>query len=117
LTALVDRLGEENAAVVVKALGGTRVAVPDRLDHGRPPSRLEQLFGAELAVLLVLHFGGTYLYVPRLEEPGRLTLRRVVRMTRAGKSANAIARALRCSDRAVYLRRAEARAQGLLPTR
>lgn len=114
---LVERLGEDNAGKVIAALGGTRILVPDKLEHGDAPKRLELLVGRELAILLVLHFGGTWVYVPRLAPAGRLSLSRVVRMTRAGKSANSIARASGCSDRAVYLRRAEARARGLLPAR
>lgn len=113
MTLLAARLGPERAAVVIDAAGGQRLAIPASLEEGKPPRALERLVGRELAVVLVLHFGGSLLYVPRGRN-GSAKLAAVVRMTRAGKSANVIARRLKCSCRTVYSRRAEARDLGLL---
>lgn len=116
MTLLVDRLGAERAAAVIELAGGQRIAVPAELEDGAAPRALEKRFGRDLAIALVLHFGGDPLYIPR-PRLGRAHLKDVVRLSKRGKSANFIARKLGCSDRAVYRRRAQARALGLLPTR
>lgn len=116
MSILEDRLGADHAATVVERLGGCSITVPDRLDDERV-ARIERQFGRELAVLIVLHFGGTKLYVPHGESRKWNKLDDVVRMTKARKSASFIARELRCSDRTVYAWRRRAKAAGLLPTR
>lgn len=114
MTNLVDRLGQDRADRVIERAGGRRLAIPNDLSHPRTTDRLKRLFGEELAIALVLHFGGSLIYVPRAKQ-GTAKLSTVVRLTREGKSAGQIARRLQCSDRTIYARRAEARAAGLLP--
>lgn len=117
MTILARRLGPERAAVVIEAVGGQRIAIPASLEANSAPRSLERLLGRELAVSLVLHFGGQILYVPNSGLAGgakRVKLSSVVRMTRNGRSARYIAARLGCSERTVYARRAEAKELGLL---
>jgi DNA-binding NarL/FixJ family response regulator len=111
LLVIVDRLGEANAETLASIAGGTRLCVPRTLNGAR---YLRQRVGDSLAALLVFHFSGQRLQVPRMAQSGPVNLREVIRLTRAGKSASSIARTLQCCDRAVYSRRAEARRKGLL---
>lgn len=120
MTILVERLGPERAAVLIEAAGGQRLTIPRGLEHGGAPQALERLVGREIAVAIVLHFGGESFYVPNRRPAGgprRVKVSSVVRMTRNGRSANYIARKLGCSERTVYARRAEARELGLLAAR
>jgi hypothetical protein len=117
MSLLADRLGADHEAELIASAGGERLVIPENL-AGDEPRALERRFGRELAVLLVLHFGGRLVYVPTgnaaLRQAGS-PLKVVVRMTKAGKSANEIARRLELSDRAVYYHRARAKRLGLLP--
>ena len=115
MTLLVDRLGADRAALVIERAGGRRLVLPADLSHYRTTDRLKRLVGTQLATLLVLHFGGQSIYVPRGGKGGTAKLATVVRLTNEGKSASNIARKLGCSDRTVYARRAKARELGLLP--
>lgn len=120
VTLLARRLGPERAAVVIEAAGGQRLAIPATLEENAAPRSLERLLGRELAVALVLHFGGSTVYVPNRALAGgarRVKLSSVVRMTRNGRSARYIAGRLGCSERTVYARRAEAKELGLLEER
>jgi len=117
VTVLVDRLGAEWASVVIERAGGRRLAVPADLSQYRTTDRLKRMLGTSLATLVVLHFGGQIIYIPRGAASRAPKLSTVVRMTRAGKSAASIARKLGCSDRTIYARRAQARGLGLLPGR
>lgn len=119
LTLLAARLGPERAAIVIEAAGGQRLAIPASLEANSAPRSLERLLGRELAVALVLHFGGSTVYVPNGRGTGaaRVKLSRVVRLTRNGRSAREIAAHLGCSERTVYARRAEAKELGLLEER
>lgn len=122
MTLLVDRLGPERAAVVIERAGGQRITIPRELEHGGAPRSLERMFGRDIAVAIVLHFGGENIYIPNRQPAGgprRIKLSSVVRMTKGPpmRSANYIARKLGCSERTVYARRAEAKALGLLPPR
>lgn len=111
---LVARLGAEAAAAVIAAAGGARLSIPPTLDNCR---QLEATVGRELAVLLVLHFGGNLIYVPHAARSRQVSTAEVARLTLEHKSARMIARELRCSDRTVYGQRAKAREAGLLPAR
>jgi len=118
MTLLVDRLGAERAAAIIEEAGGERLVIPPALDQGDAPRPLEVRFGRDLAIVLVIHYGGEVVYVPNGKVrggPRRVHLAEVVRRTIARESSSTIARALGCSDRIVHLRRAEARALGLLP--
>lgn len=117
MTLIAERLGDEPADRISALAGGARLAIPADLSHPCATGALERLVGNELAVLLVLHFGGQTVYVPTGKGSAPVDLGDVVRLTRAGKSARTIARRLACSDRTVYARRAEARQLGLLPGR
>jgi hypothetical protein len=66
-SALVDRLGAENAARLSAVAGGTRLWVPSTLTDS---DRLRKRLGDQLAVLMVLHFGGGRVSVP-LGQGGR----------------------------------------------
>lgn len=114
MTRLADRLGAERAAAVIDAAGGARLTIPADLDHYRETGALERLVGRELAVLLVLHFGGSTIYVPTGGGKRYTRLADIVRMTAEGMSARQIARQIGCSDRTVYARRAAARRLDLL---
>lgn len=110
-----ERLGPVHAARLIAKLGGCRITVPgDLRDEGRI-TKLERMFGRELTVLIVLHFGDQSLYVPHGDSRQRVEMADVVRLTLERKSAAVIARELRCSDRTVYGWRSRAKALGLLP--
>lgn len=112
MTVLADRIGEANALLVIAAAGGERIAVPALLDAGNCPSTFARRFGPEIGVLLILHFGGSAIYIPhgRKQWKGaKAATSDVVRMTRRGKTASQIAKTLGCSERTVYAKRAKAR--------
>lgn len=112
---LEQRLGPAKAAKVIERLGGCRLRVPDRLERDDDRvTKLERMFGRDIAVLIVLHFGGQSLYIPHGGARTWSKVEDVVRFTKSGKSAAFIARKLGCSDRTVYSLRAKARAAGLL---
>lgn len=110
-TMIVERIGQAHADRLCSIVGGTRLSVPANLKNIRP---LANLLGDELATLMVFHFGGQRPYVPLPERATKVDARAVIRLTRRGKSASAIARILKCSDRAVHRKRADARRKGLL---
>jgi predicted DNA-binding transcriptional regulator AlpA len=111
---LAQLLGEANLQRLADVAGGTRLSVP--LHAGKPPNggrdgyaRLSRLVGADLAVLLIFHFGDSTLYVPRLESGHAVDPKEVARLTRRGLKARDIARVLCCSERTVYKHRARTR--------
>lgn len=111
---IVDRLGRENAAKLSRIAGGTRLHVPGQLatpaTGGRNGfERLTRLVGPDLAVLLVLHFGDSRLYVPTSRTGRPVDAKVVARLSRKGWSASRIARKLGCSDRTVHAKREAAR--------
>lgn len=116
---IVDRLGPDNAARLSRIAGGTRLHVPSRVEApstgGRDGfKRLERLLGYDLAVLVVLHFGDSRLYVPRADRSDPVDVKTVARLTRRGLSASKIAKKLKCSDRTVHAKRAQALTLGLV---
>lgn len=116
---IVQRLGAEKAAELSRIAGGTRLHVPSRITApctgGRDGfKRLEKLLGYDLAVLVVLHFGDSRPYIPRIARSGPVDARTVAKLTRRGLSAPDIAKRLRCSDRTVFAKRKEALALGLV---
>jgi len=104
--------------------GGTRVYLPQQ--YGKPPTggrdtrrRLDRLFGPSLAVLLVFHFGGSSINVPR--RAGGFNKRRVnrekfeadlARLSRTKLSTNSVARRVGCDRRTVEKHRARNRLNG-----
>lgn len=114
LTCLVDKLGEELAAKVIAAAGGTRISIPTDIAKSRKRKLLEKRFTPELAAILIFHFGGETLYVPTATGTRTRISDAVVKtMTRRNKSANDIALKLKCSERAVYLSRRRSREAAL----
>lgn len=101
---IAARLGVENAERLASIAGGTRLHVPGILANA---GRLKLRLGDDLAILVVLHFGDSRLYVP-LSLTGRgatarkVDARTVLRLTRKGWSASRIARKIGCSDRTVH---------------
>ncbi len=111
---IVERLGSANADRLSAIAGGTRLHVP--LHVTTPASggrdgfkRLALLVGEDLAILLVLHFADTRLYVPTGQPNRPVDAKAVSRLTKRGWSAARIARKLRCSDRAIHEARANVR--------
>jgi AraC-like DNA-binding protein len=76
--------------------------VPDTL---RDADRLTRLLGRDLAVLVVLHFGGERIYVPRLDVGTVVDVAKVAALTRKGLSLSEIATRLNCSERTVSRKR------------
>jgi hypothetical protein len=114
MTNLERLLGPELFASLSRAAGGTRVVVPGGLEPSPALKALEKRFGEGITALLVFHFGGEIVYIPRNNIRRRVDDILVAKKTRAGKSASKIARELGCSDRAVYLSRSRCRSIGLL---
>jgi hypothetical protein len=115
---IVRRLGPEAAAKLSAIAGGTRLHVPSRVTP--PPTggrdgfkRLAKLLGHDLAVLVVLHFGDSRIYVPRSTPPKPVDAKAVARLTKRGWSAARIARKLNCSDRTVHAKRAQSSSDAL----
>jgi hypothetical protein len=108
---LTARLGPENAAKLSAAAGGTKLWVPGNLANA---GRLRGLLGDDLAVLLVLHFGGARVSVPlstngRGAQGKRVDPKRVKRLIGRGWSDDRIARHLGCSGKTVFNHRAKLR--------
>lgn len=109
---IANRLGEAKAAQLSALVGGTRIAVPANLSNG---DRLKRRIGDDLAILVILHFGGTSsLYVPVLERATVVEIEKVRRLAKSGHSAAAIARKLRCSERTITAKLATIRSRKLL---
>jgi Homeodomain-like domain len=107
---IAERLGQANAERLAVLVGGTSITIPDRLSAA---SALRARIGDDLAVLVVLHFGGLErIYVPRLAHSGPVDDRAVARLTNRGWSAKRIARKLECSERAIYSARRRNREGG-----
>jgi len=106
-TVIADRIGPEQAARLSAIVGGTRLYVPPVLTDA---ARLKRTVGEPLAVLLVLHFGGSRLKVPTGTgaggAQGTVDIKRVARLLRKGWSNSRIARKCRCSERTVERKRA-----------
>jgi hypothetical protein len=111
-SAIVKRLGHEQAAALSAIVGGTKIDVPGNLTSSAfSVGRLRKRLGDGLFALLVFHFGGTRIYVPQVDAGrARIDGAKVARLTQRGWSAARIARKIGCSDRAVYRSRAKARA-------
>lgn len=114
MTNLERRLGSEIFDQLVRKAGGTRISVPDDIESSYCRQALETRFGQPVALLLIFHFPGEIVYIPKNAARTRVDDIRVARMTKRGRSAAAIARKLNCSDRAVHASRARCRANGLL---
>lgn len=113
----LEILGSERAARLKAIAGGTRISVPCDVDSPFVRGRsLESRFGRETAILLVFHFAGRVIYIPRAATSKPVDMRKVARLTRRNKSAREIALKLECSERAVYTARQRAREKGILPT-
>jgi hypothetical protein len=119
MSLLVDALGRDMLERLSLILGGQRLRVPQGLDRGRAPVAFAKRVGGEdIAVRLILHFSDSSVYVPLLERaqaggPERITVRKVMSLTRRKLSANEIAKRLSCSVRVVYRKRAKHRAREL----
>jgi len=107
LTMIADRLGADHAARLSAIVGGTRLYVPPVLTDA---GRLKRTVGEPLAILLVLHFGGSRIKVPTGTgaggAQGAVDPKQVARLLRKGWSNSRIARKLRCSERTVERKRA-----------
>lgn len=107
---LSDRLGAEQLAKLSTIVGGTRLHVPSST---LPPAtggsdgfaRLSALVGRDLAILLVLHFADSRIYVPRGKRSAQVDARKVARLDAQGWSATRIARKLGCSNRTIHAAR------------
>jgi len=102
---IAERLGDDAAARLSAIVGGTRLHVPGQLVNA---DRLKRLLGDDLAVLVVLHFGDSRLYVPVPDPAARGTVdpRKIKRLALRGWSSARIARELKCSERTVDAKRA-----------
>ena len=104
---IAHRLGLEQAARLSAIVGGTRLSVPASLADA---ARLKRLVGEPLAIVLVLHFGGSRIKVPTGAGSGgahgQVDVRRVARLLRKGWSNARIARKLHCAERSVERKRA-----------
>jgi hypothetical protein len=98
-------LGPEAFDNLREVAGGTRIRIPKH--YGRPPGggwdssrSLNRLVGESLALLLVFHFGGSVINVPKASNStfDRAKLRRIVNRP---LSANRIARLAGCDRRTV----------------
>ena len=114
MTVLEDRLGSEIFDQLVRIAGGTRISVPDDIASSYCRSVLEKRFGQPVALLLIFHFPGEVVYIPKNNARTRVDDILVARMTKHKQSASTIARALNCSERAVHASRARCRQNGLL---
>lgn len=88
--ALVVHMGEDNAKIIVAALGGLNIFVPSTRD-GREYQRLVGVLGEDLAHKLIDVFGGEFLYIPRQYREGvqkkhRQISDRCRELVRSGKS-------------------------------
>lgn len=108
---IAERLGHEHAARLSEIAGGTRLHVPRDLDNA---TRLKALLGDELAVLVVLHFGDSRLYVPVATRSGPVDVRKIKKLAARGWSSARIARELRCSENTVDKKRAKLRTRSPL---
>lgn len=116
-SALAETIGQAHADALSKIAGGTRISVPSSINAptngGRNGfERLAGTVGHDLALLLVLHYGGTQIGVPRGLTGRRVDIAKVAELTNAGMSASKIARALHCTERTVFTARAKAQAKG-----
>lgn len=93
--------------------GGTRVHIPKH--YGKPPNggrdtsrRLKAQFGESLSLLLVFHFGGEVVSIPKRQGSGPIDRRKLKRLSkRRDLSANNIARIVGCDRRTVEKYRAQ----------
>jgi hypothetical protein len=83
------------------------------MHYGKPPHggrdtrrRLDLTFGESLAILLVFHFGGTVLHIPKRAGTNPLDKQKLKRLAkRRDLSANVIARKVGCTRRTVEKQR------------
>ncbi len=75
---LVDLLGATAVAALVKHFGGLVVDVPKHRD-GQTHQRIEEVIGPEAAGLLVEKFGGSPLYVAKMQAAGLAARNRQIR--------------------------------------
>lgn len=108
---LVKRLGPSNAEHLTQVAGGTRLAIPSRLGGtGNHCGTLRDRVGDDLFVLLVLHFGGSRIYVPRVgTRPSIADPEAVEILSAHGWSASRIARTFGCTQRHIHKTRAKNR--------
>lgn len=117
MTDLRAMLGDEHLATLSRVVGGTRLYIP--MNFGAPPhggrdtsKRLVALFGEPLALLLVFHFGGGRIYVPKTEGAKPVDVGKLKRLSRR-LSARQVARRIGCSVRTVEKHRARSRTKTL----
>jgi hypothetical protein len=115
LSIIADKIGEDRAGRLSSIVGGLRLVIPESLNEGNAPSCLANRIGHDLAVLLILHFPGSLLYVPTGRKTRKISVKTVATLTLRNMSANDIATRLKCSVRVIHTKRGEARSCGLLP--
>lgn len=116
MTELERLLGLEHFEKLRETFGGIRLAIPTGIEPSKYRNELEAKLGEGIVGLLIFHFAGDAVYIPTGRPRQRIDDKRVAKLTRAGKSVEAIALELSCSDRAVYLARRRCRAKGILPS-
>lgn len=110
---LVDILGMDTVLTLIRSLGGTTFPVPKReTKQGEVRYRmLVEVIGEEAADLVVYHYGGGDMYIPRcakaLQESRDAEINsKFVRECRAGRSStdivNLLAREYKLTDRRVW---------------
>ena len=103
MTVLADRLGADLAAEIIAKAGGTRISIPADIASSYNRSILETRFGAPVAAVLIFHFPGETIYVPKATaDRMRVNDKAVAMMTSAKLSAREIALDLNCSERTVH---------------
>jgi hypothetical protein len=113
---LEEALGNRALRDLASLAGGRSLRIPPLAGGARNAAarrRLVKLVGIKLAEDLITHFARTTIYVPNGRYDTRanpISRAQVMRLTRRGWSARRIAERLGCSDRTVYLKRAQARA-------
>lgn len=109
---LLEILGQQNLDRLSRAVGGTPLSIPRHF--GTPPNggrdtsiRLIRLVGPDLALLLVLHFADSTIYVPRPANAPTADPKVLKRLAaKRALSARVIALKLGCSTRTVEKARA-----------
>jgi hypothetical protein len=100
---LIELLGADAAQRLVAAMGGAHFSVPPPDSQGCVA--LAATIGAKAAADFCYEYGDLRVVLPRFLRS--MLEDRIVAMTRAGMSAAAIARELRCTERRVFQIRAQ----------
>lgn len=115
MSLLAHALGWKAVHTLTELVGGQSLRIPSMAND--PASvgaraRLVRLVGTAMAEDLITHFARCRLYIPRGPSPHNskanpIDCRKVARMTGRGMTAKTIAGKLNCTERTVYLKRAE----------